>query len=152
MEVCKLNKKNKCLFAIKLAERATRYIEDSETVALIDNAIEIALAFVQTENGNGEILYDFLDNENNGFTIFQEMESDERKRNAWDCIIDAIAYVTKEIYLANGAKHFPEPIEMVDDTIFAHMINSLKACSLEESGVVENVYQSCLNAEKVNHK
>lgn len=80
MEVCKLNKKNKCLFAIKLAERATRYIEDSETVALIDNAIEIALAFVQTEKGNGEILYDFLDNENNGFTIFQEMESDERKR------------------------------------------------------------------------
>ena len=148
MEICKLNKKNKCVFAIKLAERATRYIDDSEAVSLISNAIEIALVFVQTENGNGEILYDFLDNESNGFTIFQEMESDERKRNAWDCIIDAIAYVTKEMYLANGEKYFPEPIEMVDDAIFTHMINSLKSCSIEEFSILENIYKSCLNNQK----
>ena len=148
MEICKLNKKNKCVFAIKLAERATRYIDDSEAVSLISNAIEIALVFVQTENGNGEILYDFLDNESNGFTIFQEMESDERKRNAWDCIIDAIAYVTKEMYLANGEKYFPEPIEMVDDAIFTHMINSLKSCSFEEFSILENIYKSCLNNQK----
>lgn len=148
MEVCKLNKKNKCLFAIKLAERATRYIEDSETVALIDNAIEIALAFVQTENGNGEILYDFLDNENNGFTIFQEMEIEEKIKAAWNCIIDAIAYITKEMYLVNGEKYFPEPIEIVDDTVFAHMINTLKSCSLEESEFLENLYKDCLNNQK----
>lgn len=86
MEIFKLNKKNKCVFAIKLAERASRYIVDTEKLTLINNAIEIALTFVQTEKGNGEVLYNFLDNENNGFTIFQEMEIDEKIRNAWDCL------------------------------------------------------------------
>lgn len=133
MEIFKLNKKNKCVFAIKLAERASRYIVDTEKLTLINNAIEIALTFVQTEKGNGEVLYNFLDNENNGFTIFQEMEIDEKIRGAWDCIIDAIAYITKEIYLVNGEKYFPEPIEMVDDTIFIHMINALKLCSSMEA-------------------
>lgn len=148
MEIFKLNKKNKCVFAIKLAERAARYIADTEKLSLINNAIEIALTFVQTEKGNGEVLYNFLDNENNGFTIFQEMEIDEKIRDAWDCIIDAIAYITKEIYLANGEKYFPEPIEMVDDTIFTHMINALKLCSSEEVEFLENLYKDCFNNQK----
>lgn len=145
MEIFKLNKKNKCVFAIKLAERASRYIVDTEKLTLINNAIEIALTFVQTEKGNGELLYNFLDNENNGFTIFQEMEIDGKIRDAWDCIIDAIAYITKEIYLVNGEKYFPEPIEMVDDTIFTHMINALKLCSSEEVEFLENLYKDCFN-------
>lgn len=148
MEIFKLNKKNKCVFAIKLAERASRYIVDTEKLTLINNAIEIALTFVQTEKENGEVLYNFLDNENNGFTIFQEMEIDEKIRDAWDCIIDAIAYITKEIYLVNGEKYFPEPIEMVDDTIFTHMINALKLCSSEEVEFLENLYKDCFNNQK----
>ena len=148
MEICNLNKKNKCVFAIKVAERASRYIVDSEKLSLINNAIDIALTFVQTEKGNGEVLYNFLDNENNGFTIFQEMEIDEKIKAAWDCIIDAIAYITKEMYLANEEKYFPEPIEIVDDTVFAHMINTLKSCSPEESEFLENLYKDCLNNQK----
>lgn len=43
----------------------------------------------------------YLDDENNGFSVFQEMEDNEQKINAWDCVIDAIAYISKEIYKSN---------------------------------------------------
>ena len=72
----------------------------------------------------------------------------EKIKAAWDCIIDAIAYITKEMYLGNGEKYFPEPIEIVDDTVFAHMINTLKSCSPEESEFLENLYKDCLNNQK----
>lgn len=147
-EICKLNKKDKCVFAVKIAERASLYFEDTKAVPLINNAIEIASMYIRTEKGDGELLYNFLDNVDNGFTVFQEMENDEKIRNAWDCIIDAIAYITKEVYLTNGAKYFPEPIEMVDDTIFTHMINALKKCSSRESEFIESLYNACLNNNK----
>lgn len=148
MEICKLSKRDKCVFAVKMAERSSLYFEDTKTVSLINNAIEIALAYIRTEKGEGEILYNFLDNEDNGFTLFQEMETNEKIRNAWDCIIDAIAYITKEVYLTNGVKYFPEPIELVDDTIFTHMINALKTCSSGESEFIESLYSACLNDNK----
>ena len=52
------------------------------------------------------------------------------------------------IYIANGEKYFPEPIEMVDDTIFTHMINALKLCSSEEVEFLENLYKDCFNNQK----
>ncbi len=144
MEIGTLRKKDKCVFAVKMAERASRYFEDAKTASLIDNAIEIASAYIRTEKGDGELLYNFLDNENDGFTVLQEMEADEKTKDAWDCIIDAIAYVAKEAYLANGEKYFPEPIEMVDDTVFAHMTDALKKCSPEEAKFIEGLYNACL--------
>ena len=47
-----------------------------------------------------------------------------------------------------GEKYFPEPIEMVDDTIFTHMINALKLCSSEEVEFLENLYKDCFNNQK----
>lgn len=39
MEICKLSKRDKCVFAVKMAERASLYFEDTKTVSLINNAI-----------------------------------------------------------------------------------------------------------------
>ena len=53
------------------------------------------------------------------------MEEDEVEISAWDCIIDAIAYVSKAAYEKEGIKYLPESIEIVDDNIFTHMMQSL---------------------------
>lgn len=124
MDITELEQKNTCTFAIKLAEKASSYLQESNVKALINEAIEVSWKWVHTEENLGEVLYNFLDNEENGFTLFQEMEEDEKNICAWDCIIDAVAYVSRVAYEKEGVKYLPEPIEIVDDNIFTHMIHS----------------------------
>lgn len=88
-----------------------------------------------------------MDNEENGFTLFQEMEEDEKKISAWDCIIDAIAYASRVAYEKEGVKYLPEPIEIVNDNIFTHMTHSLILCNSMECEYIRKIYQKCL--EKV---
>ena len=105
MDITKLEQKNKCIFAIKLAEKASSYLQESNVKGLINEAIEVSWKWVHTEENVGEVLYNFLDNEENGFTLFQEMEEDEKKISAWDCIIDAVAYVSRAAYENEGIKY-----------------------------------------------
>lgn len=144
MDITKLEQKNKCIFAIKLAEKASSYLQECNGIGLINEAIETSWKWVHTEENLGEVLYDFLDNEENGFTLFQEMEEDEKNISAWDCIIDAVGYVSRAAYEKEGVKYLPEPIEIVDDNIFNHMIHSLILCDSIEREYIERVYQKCL--------
>ncbi len=148
MDIIKLDQKNKCIFAIKLAEKASSYLQGSNVNSLINEAIEVAWKCIHTEENVGEILYNFLDNEENGFTLFQEMEKDKKNISAWNCIIDSLAYVSRVAYEKEGVKYLPEPIEIVDDNIFAHMIQSLISCNSIECEYIENVYQKCLEKAK----
>ncbi len=93
----------------------------------VADALNLAKMWNESED-TGELLYDFLDNDEHGFTIYQENEEDEIKINAWNCVIDAIAFVSKMAYLESGIKYLPEPIEIVDDDIFDHMENALRLC------------------------
>ena len=88
------------------------------------------------------------DNEENRFTLFQEMEEDEKKISAWDCIIDAVAYVSRAAYENEGIKYLPETIEIVDDNIFTHMVQSLTLCDSMECEYIEKVYKKCLEEVK----
>ena len=148
MDITKLNQKSKCTFVVKLAERAASYIQKSNVKSLVYEAIDIAWKWIYTEENVGEVLYNFLDNEENGFTLYQEMEKDEKEISAWDCIIDAIAYVSKTAYETEGIEYLPEPIEIVDDNIFTHMMQSLLLCGGMESEYIKNVYQKCLEQMK----
>ena len=147
MDITKLEQKTKCTFAIKLAERASLYLQESSVKDLINEAIEVSWKWVHTEENLGEVLYNFLDNEENGFTLFQEIEEDEKKISAWNCIIDTVAYISRAAYKKEGVKYLPEPIEIVDDNIFTHMMHSLILCDSMEREYIEKVYQKCL--EKV---
>ena len=147
MDITKLEQKTKCTFAIKLAERASLYLQESSVKDLINEAIEVSWKWVHTEENLGEVLYNFLDNEENGFTLFQEIEEDEKKISAWNCIIDTVAYISRAAYKKEGVKYLPEPIEIVDDNIFTHMVHSLILCDSMEREYIEKVYQKCL--EKV---
>ena len=79
MDITKLEQKNKCIFAIKLAEKASSYLQESNVKGLINEAIGVSWKWVLTEENVGEVLYNFLENEENVFTLFQEMEEDEKK-------------------------------------------------------------------------
>ena len=129
MDIAKLNSKDKCVLAIKLAEKAYLYIKDNNAKNFINNAIEVSWEWIRSGKKAGEVLYNFLDDEDTGFTLFQEMEEDEHCISAWDCIIDAIAYVSRAAYEKEGEKYLPEPIELVDDNIFIHMKKSLILCN-----------------------
>lgn len=144
MDITKLDQKSKCTLAIRLAEKASSYLQERNAKRLINEAIEIGWRWVHTEEISGEVLYDFLDNEENGFTLFQETEKDERIVRAWDCIIDAVAYVSRAAYEKEGVRYMPEPVEIVDDNIFTHMIQSLILCDSMEREYIENEYQKCL--------
>lgn len=148
MDITKLEQKNKCAFAIKLAEKASSYLQESNVKDLINEAIEVSWKWVHTEENLGEVLYNFLDNEENGFTLFQEMEEDEKNINAWDCIIDAVAYISRVAYEKEGVKYLPEPIEIVSDNVFTHMVHSLILCDSIEREYIERVYQKCLEEVK----
>lgn len=148
MDITKLDQKNKCIFAIELAEKASTYLQERNVKSLINEVIKVAWKWVHTEENVGEILYDFLDNEANGFTLFQEMEKDQKNISAWNCIIDSLAYVSRVAYEKEGVKYLPEPIEIVDDNIFIHMIQSLILCNSIEREYIENVYQKCLEEVK----
>ena len=63
MDITKLEQKNKCIFAIKLAEKASSYLKESNVKGLINEAIEVSWKWVHTEENVGEVLYNFLDNE-----------------------------------------------------------------------------------------
>ncbi len=148
MNISKLGQKDKCIFAIKLAERACTYLQESNARGLLNEAMEISRQWVRTEGNAGEVLYDFLDNEENGFTLFQEAEEDEKRIHAWDCIIDAVAYVSRAAYEKEGAKYLPEPIEAVDENIFTHMVQSLSLCGETEYGYIERIYEQCLEEDE----
>lgn len=144
MDITKLEQKRKCTFAIKLAEKASSYLKESTVKSFINEAIEICWKWVHTEENLGEVLYNFLDNEENGLTLFQEMEENRQNICAWDCIIDAVAYISRAAYEKEGIKYLPEPIEIVDDNIFTHMMHSLVLCDGTEREYIDKVYQKCL--------
>ena len=95
----------------------------------------------------GDELYFFLDNEENGFTLLQEFEEDDIKVSAWNCIIDAIAIVSRMAYERMGQRFFPEAIEIVDDSTFSHMISSLISCDDTEKDYIASVYDACLKGQ-----
>ena len=140
LNIAKLNQKSKCIFAVKIAERASSYIQKSCVKSLINEALDIAWKWIHKDENAGEVLYNFLDNEENGFTLYQEMEEDEIEISAWDCIIDAIAYISKAAYEKEGIEYLPEPIEIVDDNIFTHMMQSLILCDDKESEYIKDVF------------
>lgn len=57
MDITKLEHKNKSLFAIKLAEKASSYLQESNARSLINKAIEVCWKWIHTEEKVGEVLY-----------------------------------------------------------------------------------------------
>lgn len=135
-----MTEKEKIKFCLMIAEKAAEYLDNKEAKALIELALKRSWEWVENKCDIAEELYNYLDNEENGFTTLQERETDERSAAAWNCIIDAIAFVCKSAYLEAGKKYLPEPIELVDDDIIDHMIESFLLCNGGDESQVEKLY------------
>lgn len=127
-ELCR---ENKVLFFLSIANKALQYIKRDEQAKIVKAALECCWDQMINNNYNGEIIYDFLDNEENGITILAEMSEDEKESAAWNCIIDALAFTSRYAYDARNAKYYPEPISLVDDKLVEHLINCYIKCTSE---------------------
>lgn len=113
-----LQRINLCL---EIAERLKGHITDKEAVDCVNQATDLSRQWMEDKSDVSVELYDLIDGEDKGFTIFQEAEEDERMIDIWNCIIDAFAYICRKVFEDQGAVYFPEPIELVDEETFNHM-------------------------------
>ena len=123
----------KARFASKPLQFICVNIESMRIKKILENAIQLCDDFYTKNSNVADELYETLDNEEDGFTIIQECEENEDIQLILDCIIDSIAIITKEAYDNIGQKYYPEPIELVTQETFIHLLNSLQKCYGEES-------------------
>ncbi len=72
-------------------------------------------------------------------TLFQEMEEDDI--SAWDCIIDAVAYVSKSRIRKRSQNIYLSPLKLSMIIFFTHMVQSLILCDSMECEYIE-VYKN----------
>ena len=123
----------KARFAYKTLQFICVNIESKRIKKILEHAIQLCDDFYTKNSNVADELYETLDNEEDGFTIIQECEENEDIQLILDCIIDSIAIITKEAYDNIGQKYYPEPIELVTQETFIHLLNSLQKCYGEES-------------------
>ena len=116
-------------FSLSIAQKAKNFIPYPEAKVFIESAIQQGSELINCKYDVADELYSFLDNEENGFTVLQERETDAVIIAAWDCIIDAIAILCKYAYMERGDSYLPEPIELVDEDTIHHMIKSFLSCN-----------------------
>ena len=143
MNIENLSLKGRAFFCVALAERATTYLQ-KEYLDSVSDATRLCRVWMNAGKCSADTLCQFWDDEDQGFTLIQEEEDDEVKINAWNCIIDAIAIISRMAYESEGQIFFPEPIEMVDDSTFLHMVDSLVLCNSNEAEFVSDTYEMCL--------
>ncbi|MCD7035989.1 immunity 6 family protein [Metabacillus sp. GX 13764] len=123
-----LSEDNKVVFFLALSERVVSVFSNSEDQKIAINSIDECWRWLEEKKNDGEKLYEQLDNEENGITILQEMTDNVRDEEAWNCIIDAVAYTSRKAYEREGVKYFPEPIGLVDDSLVDHFIDCFEKC------------------------
>lgn len=117
-----LSNEKKTAFFIGVSEKSVTFLKNEHQAELARNAVECCWEWLINRKYNGEFFYELLDNEENGITIISEMTDDTVELAIWNCLIDTIAFVSRQAYDGEGAEYFPEPIELVDDNLVEHLL------------------------------
>lgn len=148
-----LRTERKVIFFIGVAKRCLTLINDSKQARIAADALECCWKQLITKKYDGEILYDYLDNEENGLTVFSEMTDDVKEVFAFNCIIDAVAFASKFAFDSQNAKYYPEPIELVDNELVEHFLKCYNACFSDDNLIDEilNILTNdkCNNVPKI---
>lgn len=123
-----LDSEKKVVFFLFIAQKAAQLINNDEQNRIVQTAIEDCWNQILVKQYDGETLYNYLDDEDNGITILSETCNDEEKSAAFNCIIDAIAYTSKYAYDMKLSKYYPEPISLVSDDLVEHLIKCFLNC------------------------
>jgi hypothetical protein len=123
----------KVIFFLGLSEIALLVLSQKEDQKIALKVIDKCWAWLTYKENIGDILYNLLDDEENGLTIIEEMSDNKLDKIVWNCIIDSVAYTSRKAFEREGVKYYPEPIALVDDTLVNHYINCFEVC-VEDSG------------------
>lgn len=129
MKLLEMTTIQKCIFCVQMVKLVKKQIVDEEASRYIEKAIDLSWKWMEKHLDISDELYDYLDNEEYGFTVFQESESNEIMIATWNCIIDSFAYICRKAYEEQGAIYFPEPVELVNDGTLIHLVDSYLICS-----------------------
>lgn len=144
LDISALNKSQKYDLCIKVLSALRGYLNGDEA-ACVDGALKICQAWSKDHSLDIAVeLYNYIDGEERGFTLYQEAEEDVKMIALWNCIIDSAAYICRGAFESQGAKYFPEPIELVDEDIFIHLEESF----LQFSGnrdELDKMISDCIN-------
>ena len=125
MKLTDLSKTQKYNLCIKLVSSLMEYLNDDEA-SFVSEALNLCRSWYKDPGLDIAVdLYRYLDDEYQSLSLYEEVEEDIKKNALWNCIIDSVAYICRGAFEAQGAKYFPEAIELVDDDIFNHMQESL---------------------------
>ncbi|NJJ42435.1 Imm6 family immunity protein [Paenibacillus apii] len=126
----------KVIFFLGLSEKVLSVFSRKEDQKVAQDVIGKCWDWLREKDNIGDILYDLLDDEENGITIIQEMSDNEVDKIAWNCIIDAVAYTSRKAYEREGVKYYPEPIALVDDTLVDHFIDCFEKCVVDSGNYI----------------
>lgn len=140
MEFEKLVDNCKVSFFLGLSQKVVSEFSQSKDKVTAQNVVDFCWKWLQDKEFDGEYLYNLLDDENCGITLIQEMSENDKDKVAWNCIIDAVAYTSRKAYETEGAKYFPEPIELVDDTLVEHFIDCFNNCVSNSDDYIKKIY------------
>ncbi|MFC1287362.1 Imm6 family immunity protein [Bacillus paralicheniformis] len=130
---------SKVIFFLGLSEKVSSVFSRKEDRIFAKEALEKCWEWIKDKNNMGDILYDLLDNEENGITIIQEMSDNEIAVAAWNCMIDAVAYTSRKAFEREGVKYYPEPITLVDDTLVDHFIDCFEKCIEDADNYIQRI-------------
>ncbi|VXB69940.1 conserved hypothetical protein [Bacillus sp. 349Y] len=82
----------KLIFFLGLSEIVLPEFSQKEDQILAQEVLFKCWEWLKEKENIGDILYELLDDEENGITIIQEMSANQKDDLAWNCVIDTVAY------------------------------------------------------------
>ena len=134
-----LTEDGKVIYFLGLSEIVLPVFSQREDQILAQEVINKCWEWLNSKENIGDILYELLDNEENGITIIQEMSDNESDVNAWNCIIDAVAYTCRKAFEREDVKYYPEPIALVDDTLVDHFMDCFEGCIEDSDSYIQRI-------------
>lgn len=134
-----LTEDGKVIFFLGLSEKVLSVFSQKEDQILAQEVIYKCWEWLKGKENIGDILYELLDNEENGITIIQEMSDNETDVIAWNCVIDAVAYTSRKAFEREGVKYYPEPIALVDDTLADHFMDCFAKCIEDSDSYIQRI-------------
>ena len=116
-----LSSERKLLLFIVFGKKAIDYLKDNDERLLAGEVLEKCIEFYDNKTCIGDELYDYIDSATEyDITDRQADAEDIQEIQAWDCIIDSVAYTCRYAYESEN-KVLPQAIEIATDDFYLHL-------------------------------